>query len=77
MNRQAFIGNKDIKFRFFEEAFTSQNWIVRIYKVKKPSNRDRISFRPLDDKGVSAVSAAHKVNIIPNLSHKYRNKIKG
>jgi dolichyl-diphosphooligosaccharide---protein glycosyltransferase len=28
-----------IKLRYFEEAFTSENWIVRIYRVKKPDNR--------------------------------------
>ena len=33
------IGNPAVKPRFFEEAFTSENWIVRIYKVKKPANR--------------------------------------
>uniref|UniRef100_A0A0G4FBQ2 dolichyl-diphosphooligosaccharide--protein glycotransferase n=1 Tax=Chromera velia CCMP2878 TaxID=1169474 RepID=A0A0G4FBQ2_9ALVE len=33
------IGIKDIKFKHLEEAYTTTNWIVRIYKVKKPSNR--------------------------------------
>lgn len=28
-----------IKLRYFEEAFTSENWIVRIYRVKQPDNR--------------------------------------
>jgi dolichyl-diphosphooligosaccharide---protein glycosyltransferase len=28
-----------INLRYFEEAFTSENWIVRIYRVKKPDNR--------------------------------------
>lgn len=28
-----------IKFKHFEEAFTSENWIVRIYRVKKPNPR--------------------------------------
>lgn len=27
-----------IKLKYFEEAFTSENWIVRIYRVKKPDN---------------------------------------
>ncbi|KAG9441933.1 hypothetical protein H6P81_017787 [Aristolochia fimbriata] len=30
------IGNKDIKLEHLEEAFTTSNWIVRIYKVKPP-----------------------------------------
>lgn len=28
-----------IKFKYFEEAFTSKNWMVRIYRVKKPNPR--------------------------------------
>lgn len=30
---------KNIKLQHLEEAFTSEHWIVRIYKVKKPANR--------------------------------------
>lgn len=30
---------KSIKLKYFEEAFTSENWIVRIYRVKKPNAR--------------------------------------
>lgn len=37
--RNAEIGNKNIKLEHLEEAFTSEHWIVRIYKVKEPSNR--------------------------------------
>lgn len=33
------IGNKDVKLEYLEEAYTTQNWIVRIYKVKPPKNR--------------------------------------
>lgn len=33
------IGNKDVKLEYLEEAFTTSNWIVRIYKVKPPTNR--------------------------------------
>ncbi|EPS67017.1 hypothetical protein M569_07758, partial [Genlisea aurea] len=33
------IGNKDIKLEYLEEAFTTSNWIVRIYKLKPPNNR--------------------------------------
>ena len=31
--RKAVIGNKDFKLTHFEEAFTSERWLVRIYKV--------------------------------------------
>jgi len=37
--RNSEIGKKDVTFKHLEEAFTSQNWIVRIYKVLKPPNR--------------------------------------
>ncbi|KAG6483075.1 hypothetical protein ZIOFF_059715 [Zingiber officinale] len=33
------IGNKDIKLEYLEEAFTTSNWIIRIYKVKPLKNR--------------------------------------
>ena len=31
--RRTVIGNKDFKLKHFEEAFTSERWLVRIYKV--------------------------------------------
>ncbi|XP_057859934.2 dolichyl-diphosphooligosaccharide--protein glycosyltransferase subunit STT3B [Cryptomeria japonica] len=33
------IGNKNVKLEYLEEAYTTSNWIVRIYKVKPPVNR--------------------------------------
>jgi len=33
--RNTMVGVKDIKLKYFEEAFTSENWIVRLYRVKK------------------------------------------
>lgn len=37
--RNAKIGVPNVKPEYFREAFTSENWIVRIYEVKKPANR--------------------------------------
>uniref|UniRef100_A0AAY4EB98 Dolichyl-diphosphooligosaccharide--protein glycosyltransferase subunit STT3B n=1 Tax=Denticeps clupeoides TaxID=299321 RepID=A0AAY4EB98_9TELE len=37
--RNAEIGNKDIRLKHLEEAFTSEHWLVRIYRVKKEDNR--------------------------------------
>lgn len=37
--RNVEIGNKNYKLEHLEEAFTSEHWIVRIFKVNKPSNR--------------------------------------
>uniref|UniRef100_H3D8I3 Dolichyl-diphosphooligosaccharide--protein glycosyltransferase subunit STT3B n=2 Tax=Tetraodon nigroviridis TaxID=99883 RepID=H3D8I3_TETNG len=44
--RNAEIGNKDIKFKHLEEAFTSEHWLVRIYKVKKLENREALDHKP-------------------------------
>lgn len=43
------IGYPDINFQHFEEAFTSENWIVRIYKVKDLKNRDTFRIRKKAD----------------------------
>ncbi|KAK3268373.1 Dolichyl-diphosphooligosaccharide--protein glycosyltransferase subunit stt3b [Cymbomonas tetramitiformis] len=37
--RNVEIGNKDFELDYMEEAFTSANWIVRVYKVKDLDNR--------------------------------------
>lgn len=37
--RNTEIGNKNFDLKYFEEVFTSQRWIVRIYKVKDQENR--------------------------------------
>ena len=33
------IGNKNFDLQHVEEAYTTEHWIVRIYKVKKLANR--------------------------------------
>jgi len=52
--RNAEIGNKDISFKHLEEAFTSEHWLVRIYKVKQLENR-----QPLERK-LRSVAAKQK-----------------
>ncbi|KAI1716550.1 oligosaccharyl transferase STT3 subunit domain-containing protein [Ditylenchus destructor] len=37
--RRAEIGNKDFELEHLEEAYTTEHWIVRIYRVLKPANR--------------------------------------
>ena len=37
--RNAEIGDKNIKLQYLEEVFTTQNWLVRLYKVKPETNR--------------------------------------
>lgn len=39
--RNVEIGHKNIKLKHVEEAYTTEHWIVRIYRVKKPSNKSR------------------------------------
>lgn len=33
------IGNKDFELNTLEEAYTTEHWLVRIYKVKDLRNR--------------------------------------
>merc|ERR1712203_729067 len=44
--RNAVIGNRDISLTYLEEAYTTQHWLVRVYRVKKPDefNRPRIAY---------------------------------
>lgn len=37
--RSAEIGNKDFELDVLEEAYTTEHWLVRIYKVKDLPNR--------------------------------------
>lgn len=42
--RNTVIGNKDFSLNYLEEAYTTEHWLVRVYRVKKPDefNRPRI-----------------------------------
>jgi len=37
--RNTEIGNKDFELKYLDEAYTSEHWIVRIYKLTQPDNR--------------------------------------
>jgi dolichyl-diphosphooligosaccharide--protein glycosyltransferase len=43
--RNVEIGNKNIELHYLEEAYTTEHWLVRIYRVKDYANR----FQELDD----------------------------
>lgn len=45
--RQANIGLKNYGINYFNEAFSSENWIVRIYKRKDRSPRQQINILKL------------------------------
>lgn len=38
--REVEIGHKDIHLKYFEEAYSSERWIVRIYRLLDRPNRD-------------------------------------
>merc|ERR1719450_322599 len=46
--RNAVIGHKDFDLTYLEEAFTSEHWLVRIYRVKKPDEFNRPRIEPKD-----------------------------
>lgn len=50
--RNAVIGNKDFELTYLEEAYTSEHWLVRIYRVKKPHEFNRPSLK-LDERTIS------------------------
>merc|ERR1711970_743221 len=39
--RSAVIGHKDFELTYLEEAYTTEHWLVRIYRVKKPDEFNR------------------------------------
>ena len=63
--RNAVIGNKDFDLTYLEEAYTSEHWLVRIYRVKKPHefNRPRIAYkdRKVKKRSSKSVSSSKKV----------------
>uniref|UniRef100_A0A7S1U4D8 dolichyl-diphosphooligosaccharide--protein glycotransferase n=1 Tax=Phaeomonas parva TaxID=124430 RepID=A0A7S1U4D8_9STRA len=46
-SRNKEVGDKDIKLKIFHEAFTSEHWIVRIYKVK--TDEELENFTPTEN----------------------------
>jgi dolichyl-diphosphooligosaccharide--protein glycosyltransferase len=59
--RNVEVGVKNIQLQHLEEVFTSENWIVRIYKVKKEFNRGvkpAIAAAPGSDAAADQAAAA-------------------
>jgi dolichyl-diphosphooligosaccharide--protein glycosyltransferase len=44
--RKVTVGHSNFEFQHLEEAFTSEHWIVRIYKVKKPRSLQPLAHAP-------------------------------
>nr|XP_018914529.1 PREDICTED: dolichyl-diphosphooligosaccharide--protein glycosyltransferase subunit STT3B isoform X2 [Bemisia tabaci] len=60
--RNVVIGNKNFDLTYLDEAYTTEHWLVRIYRVKKPSdfNRPRL---PLSNRKIRTKSyITKKVN---------------
>jgi dolichyl-diphosphooligosaccharide--protein glycosyltransferase len=73
--RNAEIGNKEFDLTYLEEAYTSEHWLVRIYRVKKPDefNRPRIPYserkiKRKSSKSISKSSSKKKKGSIKNQS---------
>uniref|UniRef100_A0A9J2PCA5 dolichyl-diphosphooligosaccharide--protein glycotransferase n=1 Tax=Ascaris lumbricoides TaxID=6252 RepID=A0A9J2PCA5_ASCLU len=55
------IGKKDIVLEHLEEAYTSENWLVRIYKVKRPNNRPTVKYQKRQIKSWKPMLISKKV----------------
>jgi len=60
--RNAVIGHKDFDLTYLEEAYTSEHWLVRIYRVKKPDEFNRPRIDPKDREIVRKKSYVSKKN---------------
>jgi dolichyl-diphosphooligosaccharide---protein glycosyltransferase len=45
--RNVQIGREDVQLKHFEEVFTSEHWMVRIYRLKPPAKREPRMVNPL------------------------------
>lgn len=64
--------------KYFEEAFTSKNWIVRLYKVKERGNRNGIEIEKGEEdvsiQSMSQLSGANKGRLSKGVSKKFQAK---
>ncbi|XP_075158518.1 catalytic subunit 3B of the oligosaccharyltransferase complex [Haematobia irritans] len=60
--RNAVIGNKDFDLTYLEEAYTSEHWLVRIYRVKKPHEFNRPSLKP-DERTLAPTNFVSRKNL--------------
>jgi dolichyl-diphosphooligosaccharide--protein glycosyltransferase len=58
------IGHKNFKLKHLEEAYTTEHWIVRIYRVKKKTNRNRkMAHKPINRKKAKRVKKKGKKGV--------------
>jgi len=60
--RNAVIGHKDFDLTYLEEAYTSEHWLVRIYRVRKPDEFNRPRIDPNDREIIRKKSFVSKKN---------------
>ena len=60
--RNAVIGHKNFDLTYLEEAYTSEHWLVRVYRVKKPDEFNRPRIDPSDREIVRKKSFVSKKN---------------
>mmetsp|Transcript_15601 Transcript_15601/g.17989 ORF Transcript_15601/g.17989 Transcript_15601/m.17989 type:complete len:770 (+) Transcript_15601:88-2397(+) len=77
--RKTVPGNLDFELRRFQEAFSSNSWIVRIYRVLPRKNRESIKMLPrkLDSYPASDKLETFKNNSMAFVNFKYEQKIGG
>jgi hypothetical protein len=73
--REVVIGRKGYSLKRFEEAFTSEAWMVRIYKVLKDRNLDDIAMKSKQRKFPSNLNKFMKDALPLFGRYKYGNKI--
>lgn len=65
--RNVVIGNKDFDLTYLEEAYTTEHWLVRIYRVKKPNEFNRPSLKAEDKQIQTNDFVSRKVQLIQSL----------
>ncbi|KAL6432503.1 hypothetical protein ACFW04_006823 [Cataglyphis niger] len=71
--RNVEIGNKNFQLTYLEEAYTTEHWLVRIYRVKKPAEFNRPSI-PISKRTITRRANAY---ISKKTARRRRGFIKG
>ncbi|XP_012055162.1 PREDICTED: dolichyl-diphosphooligosaccharide--protein glycosyltransferase subunit STT3B [Atta cephalotes] len=71
--RNAEIGNKNFQLTYLEEAYTTEHWLVRIYRVKKPAEFNR-PIIPISERVITRRANSY---VTKKTSRRKRGVIKG
>lgn len=64
------IGVKDFQLIHLEEAYTTENWLVRIYRVVDRNNRPSVKYTERQVKSKKSKGAAKKVDVLSVVKQK-------